>query len=63
MGRKVRGVMIAGVVIVPLLLWLFTGSIEIFAVAASVTLLTTIIVAMALPPSADPPDQEPPAGE
>lgn len=63
MGRKIRDVMIAGVVILPLFLWLLTGSVEIFAVAAAVTLLTTIIVAMALPPSADPPEQEPPAGE
>jgi hypothetical protein len=57
MRRKFRDFMIGGVALLPCLLWLFTGSVEVFAVSASLMLLSTIIVAMALPPSSDPPEE------
>lgn len=56
MARKFRDFMIGGMALLPCLLWLFTGSTEVFAVTASLMLLSTIIVAMAMPPSADPPE-------
>lgn len=57
MARKIRDLMITGLAVLPSLLWLLTGSVELFAVTASLMLLTTIIVAMAMPPSADPPEK------
>ena len=57
MARKIRDLMITGLAVLPSLLWLLTGSVELFAVTASLMLLTTIIVAMAIPPSADPPEK------
>jgi hypothetical protein len=38
-------------------MWLLSGSAEVFAVTASMMLLITIVVAMAFPPSADPPPE------
>lgn len=57
MARKFRDFMISGVAVLPFMLWLLSGSTEVFAVTAALMLLTTIIVAMALPPSSDPPEK------
>ena len=57
MAQKIRDLMITGLAVLPCLLWLLTGSVELFAVTALLMLLTTIVVAMALPPSADPPEK------
>lgn len=57
MAQKLRDCMITGLAVLPAFLWLLTGSVELFAVSASFMLLVTITVAMALPPSADPPEK------
>jgi len=57
MGQQLRDFMITGLAVLPGLLWILTGSVEAFAVTALFMLLATITVAMAAPPSADPPEK------
>lgn len=57
MTHKIRDFTISGLAILPTLLWLLTGSVEVFAVTACVMLLAALTVAMAAPPAAESPER------